>query len=343
MTVTDACSLGKDFLTLAINNLPNALLKKDASFVILSAKTLNGSIKTQSQDLAGGKFEFKLDNNALTVTCTQATTSVAAATGISASLSADILGKSDGAVKGRFAALEIPDAVTALDTAVSDRFLSDVAVAPLSYFSIHEQAQTVGGWSFVDESSESILTSMGVNAGAAKVGISVSTPSVQTPAAAPTVGAHVFSNGVFMDAFYTGDTQTFGSKFGYQKGMFLMDVSYMYDQRQGVSDDNSMGRIEANNVNQHRILLNVGLNKRIESIDLSATAFAEALRAAQGYDLLINDEKFHIDGHGFDRHCGLQLQAKANLAAGFISGAFGLSGSPSKIEPTTSVSFSLSY
>jgi hypothetical protein len=117
----------------------------------------------------------------------------------------------------------------------------------------------------------------------------------------------------------------------------------MYDQRQGVSETNPMGRIEANNVNQHRILLNVGLNKRIETIDYSATAFAEALRTAQGYDVSINDEKFHINGHDFDRRCGLQLQAKANLDTGYISGAFGLSGLASKVEPTTSVSFSLSY
>jgi hypothetical protein len=352
MTVTGTCDIGTNKLGIMFDSIPSFMIVKGAKLTILFAPngTMSGKRDGYNQDLAGGSFEFKTEallnattSNALTVTCTKATTSVAAATGLSASLSADILGKSDSLVKGRFAVLEIPDAVTALDAAVSDRYLSDVAVAPLSYFSIHEQAQTVGGWSFVDESSESILTSMGVNAGAAKVGISVSTPSVQTPAAAPTVGAHVFNNGVFMDAFYTGDTQTFGSKFGYQKGMLSMGVSYMYDQRQGVSDDNSMGRIEANNVNQHRILLNAGLNKRIESIDFSATAFAEALRAAQGYDLLINDEKFHINGHSFDRHCGLQLQAKANLAAGFISGAFGLSGSTSKIEPTTSVSFSLSY
>ena len=343
MTVTGTCNVGTNLLGVQIKSIPSILLVKDATLTVLSAPSITGTRATYNQDLAGGKFEFKKDDTALTVICTKATTSVAGATGLSASLSADILGKTDGAVKGRFAALEIPTAIAALDTAVSDHYLSDVTAAPLSYFNIHQQAYTAGGWNGVDESSESTLTSMGVNVGSAKVGISVSTPTVQTPSALQTVGAHLLSKDVFMDAFYTAGQNGVGSTVGWQHDGFNVGVSYMYDQRHGVSETNPMGRIETNNVNQHRILLNAGLNKRIESIDFSATAFAEVLRAAHGYDLSINDEKFHINGHSFDRHCGLHLQAKANLDTGYISAAFGLSGSSRAVEPTTSVSFSLSY
>ncbi|QOL19491.1 hypothetical protein [Candidatus Bodocaedibacter vickermanii] len=342
MTVTGTSDIGNNLLGVQIKTISTTTLAVGKKLTILSATTLTGTRATYTQDLAGGKFEFKLDNKALTVTCTKATTSVAGTTGLSASLSADILGKSDGDVKGHFAALEIPTAMAALDAAVSDHYLSD-APAPMSYFSIHQQAYTAGGWNNVDESSDATLTSMGVNTGAAKLGFSVSTPSVQTQSATPTVGAHLLSKDLFMDAFYTAGQNGVGSTLGWQHDGFHVGVSYMYDQRHGVSETNPMGRIEATNVNQHRIVFNAGLNKRVETIDLSATVFAEALRAAHDYDVSINDEKFHINGHSFDRHCGLQLQAKANLDTGYISAAFGLSGSTHSIEPTTSVNFSLAY
>lgn len=343
LTVTGTSAIGTNLLGVKIANIPTGGLAANATLTVLSSGTLIGDRATYTQTLAGGTFEFKKEDQFLTVTCTKATTSVAGATGLSASLSADILGKSEGQVKGHFAALEIPTAVAALDAAVSDQYLSDVTAAPLSYFSIHQQAYTAGGWNVVDESSESTLISMGVNAGSAKLGFSVSTPSVQTPSAVPTVGAHLLNKAAFMDVTYAGDTHTLGSTLGWQHDAFTFGVSYMYDQRHGVSETNPMGRIEANNINQHRVLCNVGLNKRVETIDLSASLFAELVRFAHGYDVSINTEKFHINGHSFNRHCGLHVQAKAHLATGFISGAFGLSGSGSTIEPTTSVSFNLSY
>lgn len=350
MTVTETCNIGANKLGVMLDSIPAFILKKDAKLTILSATSLSGTRDTYKQDSAGGRFEFKTEavggttTNAITVTCLVTTNEVAAAAGASQKLSAGILGKTEGTVKGRFAAMEIPAAVSALDAAVSDAYLAPVAASAPSYFSIHQHSHTAGGWNHVDEASDATLTSMGFNAGQdVKLGFSVSTPVVQTPAASPTVGAHLLNNGVFMDAFYNGAAQAVGSTVGYQLGMFSAGMTYMFDERSGVDATNPMGRLEVNNVHQHRILFNVGLNKRIEKMDFSATVFAEALRYAQGYDLLIDGEPFHLKGHSFDRNCGASLQAKANFDAGFVSAAIGLAGSTHKVEPTTSVSFNFTY
>lgn len=351
MTVTETCNIGDNKLGIKLDSIPTAGLINNAKLTILSANSITGTRNAYEQkDLAGGSFEFKTERiegsttNAITVTCLVATNEVAAAAGASQSLSAGILGKTDGTVKGRFAAMEIPAAVSALDAAVSDAYLAPVAASAPSYFSIHQHSHTADGWNLVDEASDATLTSLGFNAGQdVKLGFSVSTPVVQTPAAAPTVGAHLLNNGVFMDAFYNGATQAVGSTVGYQLGMFSAGMTYMFDNRSGVDATNPMGRLEVNNVHQHRILFNVGLNTRIEKMDFSATVFAEALRYAQGYDLMIDGEPFHLNGHSFDRNCGANLQAKANFDAGFVAAAIGLAGSPNKIEPTTSVSFNFTY
>lgn len=350
MTVTDTCNIGNNKLALMLDSIPTFKVIKDAKFTVLFANSITGNRDAYKQDLAGGRFEFKTEKiggtttNAITVTCLVATNEVAAASRLSATLSRDILGKTDGTVKGRFAAMEIPAAVSALDAAVSDAYLAPVAASAPSYFSIHQYSHTAGGWNHVDEASDATLTSMGFNAGHdVKLGFSVSTPVVQTPVAAPTVGAHLLNNGVFMDAFYNGATQAVGSTVGYQLEMFSAGMTYMFDERSGVDATNPMGRLEVNNLHQHRILFNVGLNKRIEKMDFSATVFAEALRYAQGYDLMIDGERFHLNGHSFDRNCGANLQAKANFDTGFVSAAIGLAGSAHKVEPTTSVSFNFTY
>ena len=335
-----------------LDSIPATGVAQNVKLTILLAYSINwqGTRDSYKQDLAGGRFEFKTeaiggtDPNAVTVTCLVNTNQVAAAAGASNRLSAGILGKTEGTVKGRFAAMEIPAAVSALDAAVSDAYLAPVVASAPSYFSIHQHSHTAGGWNLVDESSDATLTSMGFNAGRdVKLGFSVSTPVVQTPAASPTVGAHFLNNGMFMDAFYNGSTHSVGSTVGYQLDMFSAGMTYMFDNRSGVDATNPMGRLEVNNVHQHRIIFNVGLNKRIEKMDFLATMFAEALRYAQGYDLMIDGETFHLDGHSFERNCGANLQAKANFDTGFVSAAIGLAGTPHKIEPTTSVSFNFTY
>ncbi|MCP5322775.1 MAG: hypothetical protein H6492_02060 [Candidatus Paracaedibacteraceae bacterium] len=363
-TATPLLNAGNIILTDTLNVTVSSLadsIAEGSSITLIRAT--NGTISGDGVAKSAATFAatFKIEKNSVARSVTLTLSSRSNTTPMSAishltpaahELSDHLLKSSSSKVGSRLVVMDMDTAVTALNAATAESYLSVSTPLPMDFAGMYTNTAAVdtGVWSIAHDSVNQHLT--GVNMSLSQgwhAGISMAMPKhlIHHPPEAYTYGFHLHNTKLTMDAFTNMRGSSYGTRLGWKASAWNMGITYMSDQRSG-NILTALGKIHTPNALQHRVMCNIGAETTINQmgnlpIHLGINTFVDVYKALGNRTVSINDETYALSLSHLNKGYGVQLQATLPVSCGFFSASWILYGHSQAFTPELALSFNLDW
>jgi hypothetical protein len=224
-------------------------------------------------------------------------------------------------------------AETTLNHIASSGYLRPINTAPLSFDAMrlsNYQYQPSGLISSAQHTAVHIQNASGAKIGDhALIGISATDAPAVFERRATVWGIHGLYHHIAADGFATNDGNLYGARIGInygqvQDGSISFDLTTQINKRSG-SYDSALGHVFTKNIHETRIISNVALKKRFESVEFVGQIFSEIHAFRNAYSVFINHENITIPLQSLPLSYGIQLQTSFDFKYEGFTGAYVIS------------------
>ena len=232
----------------------------------------------------------------------------------------------------RLTVMDTNVAKTTLNHIASGNYLSPITNAPLSFDVMrlsNYESHSDGPINSAQHTAVHIQNAAGIKIGNhALIGISATNASAPFEKRSTVWGIHSQYDHFAADGFATEDGHLYGARIGVnygdvQNASVSVDLTAQINARSGACDS-AIGYVYSKNIQETRIISNLALKKRLETLEFCGRLFSEIHAVRDSHSMRINNETMEMSAESLPLSYGVQLQTSVDFKCGNFTGAYAI-------------------